>query len=126
MKKIILALLMFFIPVVTKAKPPVFTDNYKQSLELTQELGLPIVLIFGADWCKYCVVQKKDLWANLELLNDMIIVPIDIDESPQVAHEYGIRKVPTTVFLLNKTEKARKNGYSNLKDFKAWLKNLPN
>lgn len=117
---------MFFIPVVTKAKPPVFTDNYKQSLELTQELGLPIVLIFGADWCKYCVVQKKDLWDNLELLNDMIIVPIDIDESPQIADEYGIRKVPTTVFLLNKTEKARKNGYSNLKDFKAWLKNLPN
>lgn len=126
MKKIILALLMFFVPMAAKAKPPVFVDNYKESLELTQELDLPIVLMFGADWCKYCMVQKKDLWANVELLNDMIIVLVDIDENPEIASKYEIRKVPTTVFLLNKTEKARKNGYSNLKDFKVWLKNLPN
>lgn len=117
---------MFFTPISARAKPPVFADNYSHALKLTQDLDIPILLIFGADWCAYCVKQKRELWANVGILDDIIILSINIDNDPDTAKIYGIRKIPTTVFLKSGNEKDRKNGYSNLADFKKWLKKLSN
>lgn len=72
------------------------TQTFK---ELTAQDGL-VVVDFFATWCGPC----KALAPVLEELSTEIgekaqIVKVDIDESEDLAMEYGIRSVPTVLFI---------------------------
>lgn len=57
---------------------------------------------FGAIWCGPCRMVDKVLENVEKRLNDnesIHIFKIDVDESPNIAQEYGITSVPTLIYF---------------------------
>jgi thioredoxin 1 len=60
------------------------------------------VIYVSAPWCNPCASFKpilKEVTAELGILVEYI----DIDTNPEIAEQYGIRAVPTTIFLNENT-----------------------
>ena len=74
--------------------------NDKTGKQKLSAAGEFIILIFWADWSGPCHIITPVL-EQLELeFNGLIrMYKIDVDENPHTAREYGIRSVPTLVFL---------------------------
>lgn len=66
------------------------------------------LLIFSAEWCQQCKPYKQTL-ATTTLPVDQVRA-YDVDETPALAAEYGIRSVPTTILQINGVVQARKSG----------------
>lgn len=64
--------------------------------------GLPIVLDFSATWCGPC---KKIAPIISELAEEyegkVIVGKCDVDENEELTSKYGIRNVPTVLFIKN-------------------------
>ena len=76
--------------------------------EMAKFAGKPLIIDFYAEWCSWCQRMDKDTYANLkvaELAKQFICVKIDTDKQPDVAENYKIRGLPTTVFLTSEAKK---------------------
>jgi thioredoxin 1/putative thioredoxin len=63
---------------------------------------LPVLVEFGAEWCGPCKVVAPELEAlSRDLEGKAKIVSVDIDRSPLLARELGVRSVPTFVVFQN-------------------------
>lgn len=77
----------------------IITDaNFSELLET----GLPIVLDFSATWCGPC----KKIAPIIEELADeydgrVIVGKCDVDENEVLTSKYGIRNIPTVLFIKN-------------------------
>lgn len=91
------------------------------ALILSKESKKDIVLIFGADWCKYCNILKKDIENHSEIIIDKIIVYSNIDKDSELAQEYQVKSIPDCRIIRNNIEISRKIGYLGIKDFTKWL-----
>ena len=67
------------------------------------------VLKFSASWCGPCRVLAQTLKDVQGITN------IDIDKDQETPRKYGIRSVPTLVFLKDGKEVHRKSGSMSLK-----------
>ena len=56
------------------------------------------ILYFSAAWCQPCKNFKPIMES---LSNEMAIQFVDVDASPQLVAEYGVRNVPTIVVVNN-------------------------
>ena len=106
-------------------KAPDFTlkDLQGRKFRLSENKGKPVLLIFGATWCPYCleeIPRLKEIYADYGK-RGLIMVNIDIqesrdkvsrfankyklpyrvllDETAEVAGNYGVQGVPTMVLL---------------------------
>jgi thioredoxin-related protein len=72
------------------------------------------LIIFSADWCKYCQVAKQDM-ANHPKLSEAIknytIVDVDFDVDKEIVRGYNIKSIPCFVVFENGKEKSRLQGY---------------
>ena len=73
--------------------------------------GLLVMLEFSATWCGPCQ-QVKPLVHELagEVAGKAKVVPIDVDEHPDLAQKYGVRGIPCFVVVKNGKETARQVG----------------
>lgn len=78
------------------------------------------VLRFTASWCSPCKALAKQLE---EMQLDIPIEVVDIDASPNVAMEYGIRSVPTLIILDGNIEVKRRTGIVAKDILEDWLSN---
>jgi thioredoxin 1 len=71
-----------------------------------------VVAKFGAKWCGPCR-QMAPVLEALDTKNPgtFTICDIDVDEMGTLAQEYGVRGVPTTVFLKDGVEQDRVVGF---------------
>jgi thioredoxin 1 len=63
------------------------------------------ILYFSGTWCGPCKMFKPKMEALKA--EGLPIQFIDVDQQPDMAQQYGIRNVPTTVFVNNGTETNR-------------------
>lgn len=78
------------------------------------------VLKFQASWCGPC----KAL--SMTLLNEDIGVPVeevDVDSNREMAIQYGVRGVPTMVYVRDDQEVARFTGVKPLDEIRKWVDN---
>ena len=66
------------------------------------------LVIFSASWCTSCNDYKKVIQDNVIPVDNIRVY--DVDASPDLAHDYGIRSIPTSLILTDGVETARKTG----------------
>lgn len=77
----------------------IITDsNYQEVFEQS----LPIVIDFSATWCGPC----KKIAPVIEELSEeyagkVLLCKADVDDAEELAMKYGIRNVPTVIFIKN-------------------------
>lgn len=75
----------------------------------------PVIIEFGAVWCAPC----KRLEPELEKLNaywagKFTLAHINVDQEPDIAMQYSVMSVPTTILVKNGEEMERFTGHKPL------------
>ena len=74
--------------------------NEENFNEVVFNTNLPIILDFYADWCSPCKMFAPVLEEIAdELDGKAIVAKMNIDESKELATEFGIRTIPTLMLL---------------------------
>ena len=89
---------------------------------------VPIVLKFGAEWCKPCKIIEPHfkLLSEEENYKNALFLKIDIDTMPQLAEKFDIASVPTFI-VLHRGEIVKKTSgasMSTLAEIRAALNGL--
>ena len=73
------------------------TSNFKTTIESGDT---PIVVDFWAPWCGPCKTIAP-LLAEIatELTGKARIAKVNVDESPEIASQYGVRGIPTLILF---------------------------
>lgn len=70
--------------------------------ELVENSDKPVVLDFWATWCGPCrmiapIIEEM----SVEFEGKAVIGKVNVDENPDVTVKYGIRNIPTVLFIKN-------------------------
>ena len=77
-----------------------FTDaNFE---ELALKTDKPVLVDFWAEWCGPCRMVGPLVSELAEEYGDKAVIgKVDVDSNPEVASKYGIRSIPTLLFIKN-------------------------
>jgi hypothetical protein len=103
------------------AEDAVFIDSLEDAVSFAEDQDKELLVVFSADWCKNCIVMKKDIKSNLNWMENKVICYVDIDTRTDLREQYKVRLIPDYFILKNKIESKRRIGYDR-KSFLEWLK----
>lgn len=75
------------------------------------------ILYFSAPWCGPCKIFKPKMEALKA--EGLPIQFIDVDQQPDMTQQYGVRNVPTTIFLNGGAETNRIIGVKSKDEIKS-------
>lgn len=86
--------------------------------EFKEEIGSGVVLVdFFATWCMPCRMMAQILEDVAEELGDKAkIIKVDVDESPNLAKQFGVMSIPTLVIFKNGVEQEKHIGVWQYED----------
>jgi thioredoxin-like negative regulator of GroEL len=80
-------------------------------IDATKVINRPYLLYFFASWCKPCQLLKPILdQVSIERANEIDILLVDIDHSPDLTDKFNIEVVPTVLSVINNREITRFTG----------------
>lgn len=86
-------------------------------LFISEAFAEKTLMVFSADWCKYCKISKRDMESNDQLINllqNYNVVKINYDVDKDLAREYNVRSIPCFIILDDDgSEEKRQRGYRN-------------
>ena len=93
---------------------PIKTINDQQFHELMSGTVLPILIFFTGPNCSACKAFAPILESIATDLNGrLIIVKVDVEESPNIGQMVGVRSLPTSIIFKNGTLYNTKIGVSS-------------
>ena len=86
--------------------------------EFKEETGSGVVLVdFFATWCMPCRMMAQILEDVAEELGDKAkIIKVDVDESPNLAKQFGVMSIPTLVIFKDGAEQEKHIGVCQYED----------
>lgn len=86
--------------------------------EFKEETGSGVVLVdFFATWCMPCRMMAQILEDVAEELADKAkIIKVDVDESPNLAKQFGVMSIPTLVIFKDGAEQEKHIGVWQYED----------
>ena len=91
-------------------------DNLKKG---TAE-GL-ILVDFYADWCPPCKALLPTMKKLAEKSDQAVIAKVNTEDSPEIAQEFNVKSIPTSILLKNGNEVDRLVGNVSLKNLEALI-----
>lgn len=79
-----------------------------------------VLVDFNAEWCGPCRMLKPFIEEISNEKEDIKVVSINVDESPDVSREYGIMSIPCLILFKDGKEVKRSVGFmpkDDLEDF---------
>jgi thiol-disulfide isomerase/thioredoxin len=92
------------------------------SVALSETSDKEILVVFTADWCKYCSIMKQDISKTPKVVDDKIVCYVDYDTNTDLVKEYKVKLIPDYFILKKRIETKRRVGYTNLGNFIQWLR----
>ena len=83
------------------------------------------LLVFSADWCKYCNVAKNDMKNNESVLTELkqySIIELDYDKDKDFVQGHNIKIIPTFIIFKDGKEQKRMTGYKGPNSLINFLK----
>ncbi len=99
-------------------------DSIDVAHRLSKETGKPALIIFGADYCKFCNSLKQDILDNKlsPKIDRYIICYADIKENPDIKERYDVSMIPDSRIFVENKEISKIKGYSK-NNYIKWLNN---
>ncbi len=83
----------------------------------------PVLVDFYAEWCPPCKAAEPILEELSEEFSDKVeFVKIDVDENGDVAQQYSVMSIPTTILFKDGSEVSRQIGFAGKDGFVNLLK----
>jgi thioredoxin-like negative regulator of GroEL len=119
--KTILLYLLFAITVVHTS---ISVKDFEDAIALSESSKMPVLVVFSADWCKFCSILKEDIDKGVyaKETDKYIVCFIDIDQREDLKKEYQVSSIPDSRILKHKIEKSRLIGYDKIR-YRKWLEN---
>lgn len=84
-------------------------DNFEDTVLKSSK---PVVIEFGAVWCAPCKRLEPELEKLLVVWKDkFILAHINVDQDPDLAMQYSVMSVPTTILVKDGIEAERFIGF---------------
>ena len=90
-------------------------------MDIKEQLkGDRVLIDFYATWCGPCKLMEKQLEKYSEEVSEVSVVKIDVDENSEASNAFGVRSIPTLIYMekgevINKTTGAQ--SLQQLKEF---------
>ena len=97
-------------------------DDLAVAQSLSESTEQPLVVIFGAKSCGFCVLLKKDIQDGYFLmqLDGKIVCYIDVTKRQDLIDKYGIKSLPDSRLFIKGKQKSSIIGYDRSK-YDRWL-----
>lgn len=94
---------------------PIFENDYEKA---TAHSDRNVLVVFGADWCRYCNILKGDI--PTMNLDGYVVCVLNVTKNKDAEVRNGISYLPTSIVMNQGKETARIVGYS-AQQYKSWL-----
>ncbi len=121
-------------PVVVNAESSQKTEwikNLDEGLALAKDEGKPVIIDFSAKWCTSCHELEKLTFSEANVskrLDDFVRIQMDFtkttDAVKALKKEYGIRGLPTIIFMDSKGNRLSKKTLTGFMDAEKFLKHI--
>ncbi len=95
--------------------------NFEQEVLAAKEL---VVVDFNAEWCGPCRMLGPVIEQLAEENQDVKFVSVNVDNSGELAQQFGIQSIPCVVFLKKGEEKTRNVGFAPKSVLENMIKEL--
>lgn len=77
-----------------------------------------VLLDFYATWCAPCKMLMKQVDVYESEVDDVKVVKVNIEDEPEMSQAFGVRSIPTLVYLENGVVVNRTTGMQKVEDIK--------
>jgi len=97
----------------------------QKDFQETIENNKKVLIDFYADWCGPCQTLLPTVHKLAEEFEgDVIIKKVNVDQNGELAAQFGVRSIPTLVYLSKGKEISRQNGLVSENDLRTQLSQL--
>jgi len=99
--------------------------TYVEAVKKSGELGMPVMILFSAEWCNWCVKMHSETMTDENvkaIMINYILLNVNTDNDKETTKKFGITRLPSYVITNSNEEKLKSgNGFQSADSFHDWL-----